>query len=288
MSTGKFAHPSLPWADVPFLLALARSTSFVAAAEELNVDRTTVARRLERIESRLNSTIFERNNGQLTLNAQGRRIAAIAERAEQELSEVQPNTHDRRVTYGKVRLSVSEHVLSAFAEHFAAFSKSHAEIFLELTTSDRFVDLFKYEADIVLRIGQSPPPGLHTIDLGTVGFGYYRRRDETGPLTTYWPRVGETDVPKHLLKDHPDIEPLAAIDGVLQSRDLVLAGGGTAVLPRFLGDLDDRLVLCSKASSPSKFRLYAGCLPEQRNLQRIKLTMKTLSATISKVLQSTD
>jgi DNA-binding transcriptional LysR family regulator len=284
---GNFAQSGIPWADVPFLLALARSKSFMAAAEELNVDRTTVARRLERIESHLNGRVFERNNGQLTLTAQGRRITVIAERAEQELSEIQSDVNERRKKYGKVRISVSEHVLSAFADQFATFSKDHPEVFLELATSDRFVDPFKYEADIVLRIGKSPPSGLHSIDLGEVHFAYYRRRGDTGPLQAFWPRVGKTDVSKSLLKHHPEIEAVAAIDGVLPSRDLVLAGGGTAVLPCFLGDQDRRLAICSEVLPTRKFSLFVGCLPEQRNLHRIKLVMKNLSKSISTVLLDT-
>lgn len=281
---GNYAQQGLPWADVPFLLALARSKSFMAAAEELNVDRTTVARRLDRLESHLNKRIFERIAGALTLNPEGRRIVAIAERAEQELSEVQPETGDRRMTYGKVRLSVSEHVLAAFAPAFCEFIEEHSEIFLELTTSDRFVDLFKYEADIVLRIGQTPPTGLHSLDLGDVQFACYRRRDEVGPVKVFWPRVGETSVPEQLLKDGPDAKVVAAIDGVLPTRDVVLAGGGAAVLPSFLGSMDDRLIVCSDAFSSGKFRLYMGCLPEQRHLHRIRLVRKHLSALLSKAL----
>lgn len=286
MSTGNFAHSNLPWADVPFLLALARNKSFMAAAEDLQVDRTTVARRLDRIETHLNNRIFERDNGQLTLNAQGRRIVAIAERAEQELSEIQPDIHDRRKKFGKVRISMSEHVLSGFAGQLAALAKAHPEIYLELTTSDRFVDLFKYEADVVLRIGQTPPAELHTLDVGPVQFAYYRRENEIGPLKTFWPRVGQTNVPEVLRRNHPEIETLAAIDGVLPSRDAVLVAGGTTILPCFLGDFDPRLTVCSKAQLPSKFRLYLGCLSEQRNLHRIKLVMKYLSESLSDILHS--
>lgn len=283
---GENAHTDLPWADVPLLLALARGKSFAAAAQLLGLDRTTVARRLERLEAKLDTQLFERLAGELSPTPQGRRILAVAERAEQELSHLEPNSEDRRLRYGKVRISVSEHVLSAFAPQLNAFIVDHPEVFLELTTSDRLVDLFKYEADIVLRIGKKPTATLHTIDLGEVHFAFYRRQGETGPVMTFWPRAGETDVPDLLLKENPEAKVIAAIDGILPTREMILAGGGAGVLPRFLGDSDERLIACSGDFTSAEYRLFMGCLPEQRNLHRIRIVMKHLSIGLTQALRN--
>lgn len=282
--TGNFAQDKLPWSDIPFILALARCRSFSDAAEVLKVDRTTVARRLDKLETQLNSKIFERHLGELSLSTEGRRIVAIAERAEQELSQIQIDTDERRIKYGKVRVSVSEHVLAAFAPEVCQLIADLPEAFLEFTTSDRQVDLAKYEADIVLRIGRAPPPRLHTIDLGEMRFACYRPKTETGPVKKYWARAGETEVPKVLRKDHPDAEVIAAVDGILPMREVIIAGGGAALLPYIVGEKDERLRMCSDFVSSGKFRLYAGCLPEQRHLHRIRLVMKHLSKTLSAAL----
>jgi len=283
---GENAQTELPWGEVPVLLALARGKSFAVAAQMLGIDRTTVARRLERLEAQLDTQLFDRVAGGLSLTQHGRRILAVSERAEQELSHIQTNCEERRIKYGKVRISVSEHVLSAFAPQLNAFMNDHPDLFLELTTSNRLVDLAKYEADVVLRIGKRPTATLHTRDLGEVRFAYYRRQDETGPILTFWPRAGETEVPAQLLKDHPDAKVVAAIDGVLPTRDMILAGGGAGALPHFLGGSDDRLIPCSEDILPDTFRLFMGCLPEQRNLQRIQIVMKHLSKSLSQSLQS--
>lgn len=130
--------------------------------------------------------IRERHAGEMILSTEGRRIAAIAERAEQELSRIRPNTEDQRLNFGKVRIAVSEHMLAAFAPEISALIDTLPEVFLEFTTSDRFVDLVKYEADIVLRVGRTAPSAFHSINVGSVRFACFRPEQESGPLQKYW------------------------------------------------------------------------------------------------------
>jgi DNA-binding transcriptional LysR family regulator len=239
---------------------------------------------LDRLETQLNNKIFERHQGELTLSAEGRRVVAIAERAEQELSQIQLDTSERRIKYGKVRISVSEHVLAAFAPELCTLIADLPDAFLEFTTSNRHVDLQKYEADIVLRIGRAAPSQLHSIELGPMQFACFRPVSEEGPIDKYWTLPGEVNVHKILRKENPNASVVAAIDGVLPMREAVLAGGGAALLPCVIGDKDDRLKRCSEVLSDSGFRLYVACLPEQRHLHRIRLVMKHLSQTLSNAL----
>ena len=281
---GENARLDLPWAEVPILLALMQCKSLAAAARALGVDRTTVARRLERLEAQLGAQLFERISGKLVATDQGRRILAAAERAEQELSHLNPSATAQQFKLGKVRIALSEHVLAGFAPQLSAFARDHPDVFLEFVTSNRFVDLMKYEADIVLRIGRNPPDKLYTKDLGEVRFALYRRADEAGPVRIFWPRAGETEMPQFMRRDHPEAVSSAAIDGVLPARDMIIAGGGAGVLPRFLGDRDSRLTSCSDDLSENAYRLFIGCLHEQRNLHRIRLVMRDLTKQLTKAL----
>ncbi len=281
---GENARLDLPWAEVPILLALMRCKSLAAAARALGVDRTTVARRLERLEAQLGAQLFERISGKLVATDQGRRFLAAAERAEQELSHLNPSGSERRFKHGKVRIALSEHVLAGFAPQLSAFVHDHPDVFLEFVTSNRFVDLTKYEADIVLRIGRNPPEKMYTKDLGQVRFAVYRRADETGPVRIFWPRAGESEIPQFMSRNHPEAVSSAAIDGVLPTREIILAGGGAGVLPRFLGDSDSRLASCSDDMSGNPYRLFVGCLHEQRNLHRIRLVMRDLTKQLTKAL----
>ncbi|SDZ56549.1 DNA-binding transcriptional regulator, LysR family [Jannaschia faecimaris] len=281
---GKNARPDLPWADAPFLLALSRGRSFSAAAAELGVDRTTVARRLDRLETQFGTKLFERQSGQLELSQDGRKIMSSVERAEQELSQLNADQGDHRFGYGKVRISLSEHVLAGFSHQLVQFINDHPQVFLELTTSDRFVDLYKYEADILLRIARAPPEKLQSIDLGAVTFELYRRADQTDAAQSFLALPGQTDISSMMEGATPSETAIAAVDGVLATRDMILAGGGSGILPKFLGHCDPRLSPCPGRLRPDTFRLTMSCLPEQRNLHRIRIVMKDLSGLIGQAL----
>lgn len=257
----------------------------MGAARDLRVDRTTVARRLDRLEASLGTKLFERHSGALELTPHGRRVLAIVERAEQELGHLQPDKDDLRISFGKVRLAVSPHVLAGFSEEVTQFATSHPHLFLEFATSDRFVDLHRYEADIALRVGMSRPEGLHSLDLGPVRFGLYRRSDQIGPVQAAFSLPGQTSLRKEFVPDgaHPMI--VAAVDGVLPTRELILSGAVAGVLPEFLASGDPRLALCSDGVPQGPHRLWMSCLPEQRHLSRIKTTMRELSRSLSARLE---
>ncbi len=285
---GKNAHRKLPWGDVPFFLALARKKSFSAAAEDLRVDRTTAARRLDKLEASFGIKLFERHSGQLELTQDGRRIMASVERAEQELGQLNADLDNHHKAYGRVRISLSEHVLVGFADQLNQFIQEHPEVFVELITSDRFVDLHKYEADIVLRIAKAPPEKLKNIDLGAVTFGVYQRADQEGKVSSFWAMPGQSELTRQMAKINTQAVVKAAIDGVLPTREMVLAGGGAGVLPKFLGENDQGLVLAATAEQRSSYRMTISCLPEQRNLHRIRIVMKELSMLIRQALSDLD
>jgi len=281
---GKNAQAKLLWADAPFILSLGRGRSFAAAAADLGVDRTTVARRLDRLEAQLGAMLFERVSGKLEFTQEGRRVMSFVERAEQELSKLPFDQGNPRHVFGKVRISVSEHVLAGFADQLNQFIVENPDVFLEFTTSDRFVDLYKYEADIILRIGKSQPDKLHSVDLGAVSFGLYQRAGLPETVDTLLARPGQSQLPKKMRPKNDQARIVAAIDGVLPTRDMILAGACAGVIPKFIGQGDARLQLCSHDESVSAYRLSMSCLPEQRNFARIRLVMTKLTASITQAL----
>lgn len=281
---GKNAQTNLPWSEIPVLLSLTRSGSLSAAALQLGVDRTTVARRLEKLEAKLEQRLFERQDGKMLPTPYGQRMFSRAELAEQELSDFGSNSADKRYEYGKVRISMSEQVLTGFSPQLAQFIADHQEVFLEITTTNSFADLSKYEADVVLRISRSPTQSLKMMDLGPVLFGLYQRKGSTRSHQNIMTHPRDEELLNKLSSIHPDAKLAAAIDGVLATREMILSSGGAGVLPRFLADADERLELLLNDLMPPKYRLFMGCLPEQRNLRRIQVVMRHLSQSLSNAL----
>src|SRR5262245_43211600 len=74
------------WGDLKFFLTTARTGTALAAAQELGVNPTTVARRIAALETALSLRLFDRNRDGYRLSESGvallgeaRRIAAAAE-----------------------------------------------------------------------------------------------------------------------------------------------------------------------------------------------------------------
>ncbi len=76
----------MDWNDVRHFLALARCGSVRAAGASLGVSHSTVARRVEALETRLSARLFDRNRDGYTLTEAGRQMLPGAERVERELA----------------------------------------------------------------------------------------------------------------------------------------------------------------------------------------------------------
>lgn len=270
---GKSAQ-GFPWGDMPFFLALARAGNPARAAADLGMDRTTMVRRLDKLEASLGRQLFDRVPGAYNLTPHGRTVFAAAERAEQELSAA-GNPHLSRFPLGRVRISMSEQILSGFAHTFAEMAEKLPEILLELATTDRFVDLSRFEADVVLRLSRKPPSGLHAVDLGAVKFALYRPAGTPAPAR-FITRPGEEEVPGYVRDLLPGAQQVMSVDGMVSVCAMVRAGMGAGILPRFLGAHDPQLAEIGPIAVGPVFHLFAACLPEQRNLQRIRRVLAYL------------
>ena len=141
-------------ADLPLILALARARTLAGAAEKLDVDLSTVYRRLNALEhapARAPVRPFGRG---YQLTAAGERAAGAAERVETELLSL-----DREITgrdqqlSGVLRVTASETLSHAVLPRlFAAFHAAHPRIQLVLSIDNRMLDLSRREADVALRV----------------------------------------------------------------------------------------------------------------------------------------
>ncbi|WP_425041463.1 LysR family transcriptional regulator [Primorskyibacter sp. S187A] len=143
----------MDWKSLPAFLAVARSGSLRAGAEQTEGTHATVRRQIEGLEAQLGTTLFRRNAGGLTLTAAGRRLLPQAIEAEAALlkgfSAVQGL--DREAA-GRIRLSVdplTAHYL--LAPVLADFAELYPEIEIELKLSYFLDSIEKDETDISIR-----------------------------------------------------------------------------------------------------------------------------------------
>ena len=279
---GFLHHLIPPWSDIPIFLAVARNGTLTGAAKALKLDRTTVARRMENVERAIGNVLFDRKDGRLVLTVDGKQVFSAAEVAEQELMTLGKGFESRSHKSGKITVSLSEHLLLSLADCFAQFIEQHPDILLELSATDRHVDLKYFEADILLRMSRRAPLRLESRHIGRPIFSIFRKKNALNSMSCYISLVGEANVSKLLLKHQPDAKTIAAVNGVVSMRDMIATGVGVGVLPRFFADQDPRIERCFDIP-PVDGGLYIVYLPEQSRLHRIKAFVEFVEAYLRKM-----
>lgn len=273
---GKIAHTEIPWAELPIFHALAHNKTLSAAARQLGVDRTTVARRIDTLEAEVGRALFERLDGKFELTLLGRKALAATERAFQELSVFGPSPGAEQHPLGKVRLSLPAYFCVSLAEVLARFQREHPDILLELTATDQRASLQRYEADVALRLSNDPPQGVTKDKLGNVLFRLYRSASGPPDLTCFVAHPAAQEISPKIRRVLPDAKIVLSVDGFIQIREYIALGVGIGILPRALGDNDPRLLPVSPQLFEDGLLLWSLCLPEQKRLLRVQKLMRFL------------
>lgn len=100
---------NLPWDDLRYFLAVARSGSANAAATALGLAHTTVSRRLKTLEGKLGTHLFDRHGPRVILTPEGEAVLEEAIRIEESVLAITRRVRgaDTRLA-GEVRVSVTD------------------------------------------------------------------------------------------------------------------------------------------------------------------------------------
>ncbi|GAB3246307.1 LysR family transcriptional regulator [Chitinimonas naiadis] len=235
----------LSHADLSLVLALVRGGTLARAAELLQVDVSTVFRSVRRLEQSFGTPLFEKNRSGYQASDTARLLAEQAERAEQALLAAQLSLEqDRSVVSGTVRLTCTDSVLHGLLlPALSQFMPGYPGLRLELSTSNHFANLSRHDADIALRLTNSPPEHLVGRSLGTVSYHLCAQAGAAGvtqpeQADKAWISLDET-LPDHVTvlwreRHWPAVVPRYRCSTMLAAAELVEAGLGIAALPNFL------------------------------------------------------
>ncbi|AUX38788.1 uncharacterized protein SOCE26_001660 [Sorangium cellulosum] len=149
------------WDDVRHFLAPARTGSVRAAGSMLGVSHSTVARRVEALETRLGVKLFDRHRDGYLLTDAGNEMVSGAERVEREMAALERGLagQDARLE-GPVRVTCTDpFIAKILLRALAGLCEQHPGIELELDADAKNLDLSKrlptYAGD--------PEPGLQRL-----------------------------------------------------------------------------------------------------------------------------
>ncbi len=144
------------WNDLKYFLELSRQGKLVRAAGRLQVDHTTVSRRIATLEKQLDVRLFDKSPNGYQLTDAGLRLLPLAEQIETRSIGIYQEIagKDARLS-GTVRVATPEALGSqVIARHIHEFAGMHPDIEIELVAETRRMSLSKREADIAISLSR--------------------------------------------------------------------------------------------------------------------------------------
>ena len=245
------------WDDLRIFLMLARAGSVAEAARRLEIDPTTVARRLARLSGDLQSTLFEATGKGITLTEHGRKLLSYAEGAEQSLVDARTElTGEQTVFAGTIRVSVAEGFAAwIIARNLPDFHRRHPAIRIELVATNGFLNPSKREADLAIMLSRPTAGPLKVRKLVDYQLGVYAQRDYLAaagpigcvddlrrhPLIGYIPDFIYADELRYLDEVGHGLEPVLTSSSINVQHSLIASGAGVGILPCFIAQQNARL-----------------------------------------------
>jgi DNA-binding transcriptional LysR family regulator len=273
----------IDWDDVRYFLAVARGGSVRAAAARLEVNHSTVLRRIAQLEERLGAQMFEKLPSGYQLTPAGEEVLDLADQMEASSHQLETRVFGRdQSVRGLLRVTMAPTVAThLLMPDFADFARLHADIEIEILSSGELANLTNREADVAIRVvydRKTLPLNLHGLKGPEVFGGVYMSRDRlkawragaTDPLR--WIVISMHGIPDWASEGEIRVTgvPIRTTDGGAQ---IVAArqGLGITTLPCFIGDADPRLVRVPGTDLHKYGTLWLLTQGETRKTKRVQL-----------------
>lgn len=279
---------TLCWDDLRIVKAIADHGNLVAAATALQVNHSTVSRRLTALETCLGVCLFDRRRSGYVATDAGSELVALAGRLELEILSVA-----RRVSghaqglKGELRMTTSDALLLDFLTPIVArFQTANPQIRIEVSVGNSALNLARGESDIAFRATLAPPENLFGRKVATIAWAVYGRKPvQPLPMPQARELVGMPWVSygKGLsgLWAFDFVEQTVAAEQVIYRSDSVAgvaaaiaAGIGVGLLPCMHGDLQPGLVRLSPVQPEVYDELWILTHPDIRKSGRVHAFMQ--------------
>lgn len=280
-------HPeaaAFDWDDIRYFVELARQGKLSATARVLDVEHSTVARRIGMLETRLGVRLFDRLPKRWVLTVDGEELLAQARKVEDEALAFARAGAGAATLRGVVRLSAPPTFANVFlVPRLAAARARWPAITLEIIGEVRQADLYRGEADLALRMSRPEQGGLAARPLAQTGYGLYAAPGWFERPAEEWEFIGYGESMKETPQQTWLAKFVAGRPYAFWTNDAAAmlaacrAGLGVAVLPHFLGRGDPMLVLHPDHAQVLSRPLWLAVHPDVRRSPRVTLMAELLA-----------
>ena len=274
------------WDDARFVLALARAGTIRGAAKSLEVNHTTVSRRISTLEKQLSARLFELTPAGYVMTVSGKIIFKAAE----EMEDLLFSSH-RRIEGADTELSgeVHIHIPDIFddwvCEQLAPFIQQHPKLKINLSSETAVANLAQREADIALRFTDTPPLDMVGKKVCQLPVALYANKDfdidpiksiADFPLPEYpWVRWSSnySDTPLEIWTDKAS-KKASTTTRIITYKSLttmVRNGAGIGFLSPWFAESDPKLKRISPVLEELAMDVWVLTHPDLRGVKRIKV-----------------
>jgi DNA-binding transcriptional LysR family regulator len=287
------------WSDLRVLLEVARTGTLTAAARRLEVDNTTVGRRLAALERELGAKLFARTPDGLVLTAAGEAMRLASVEIEQAVlrAEQQALGADRKLS-GQVRVATTDMLGDVVVvPALRALYERHPHIRVELLTGAAPLDIARREADVALRYVRPDRGDLVARRAGAVAWGAYaaksylgtRGRPARGSGLAGHDIVAHSGTMRAWRMDQLGGEALRDARVVLRANSTymllraVRLGLGIGPVPCFLGRADRNLERVPADAPPELDDLWLVVHADVQRTTRVRAVIDAIEARLAEV-----
>ncbi len=274
------------WDDLRVFLEVARQGSVHSAAKRLNLDHSTVCRRIDKLEIRLSLKLLDRTRRGVVIRNEAKSLLKHIREMENHASYFEDVvTQEANETRQIVRVATMEGIASCYlARRLTALEQFSAKVNIELVSIPQTVDLSRKEADIFISFYNPNSRGLKSALFGKFSLFLYcspdylckhgtpQNRDEL-QRHTY---VGYIDdlLAIHAVRwlDEVVLNPKMSFqsNSILAQRNAAAEGMGIALLPTFVAAEVSGLQRVLSDQISVRREVWVSIRTEQSHLARIK------------------
>lgn len=152
------------WNDLKVFLTVARLGTISLAGERLGIEHSTVSRRIDRLESKLGTVLFDRRRSGYSLTDAGNALIPQVEKMESAvLAAVEESLGRTDFIKGTVRVGTPEAFgICVLAPSLAGFRTKHPRLNIELMAQPQFPSLVTREVEILVTL-EPPTMGRYKV-----------------------------------------------------------------------------------------------------------------------------
>lgn len=270
----------IDWSDMPFVLSVCEAGSLSGAARMMDVNHSTVYRRVEAVEERLGVRLFERQSSGYVMTPAGELFYSRAILLCQGINQIELELGGKDLRLeGQLTVTTTDSLLHRLTPVFSEFQEAHPDVDLRLLSDARSLDLTRRDADIAIRPTLNPPEHWvgrqisKILCASYVNENYWQRVKEAPPEDLRWIMLDD-DLDQSpmskitMMKKHKDAR-VTVISTVMGVFEAVKSGLGIAVLPSYLAEQSEKIMRLDDPERSVVWDLWLLAHPDVRRSARV-------------------